>query len=113
MRPSATFSPRGGAKGDRPFSLREGTRHESLMARSFPPDVVVLDTDSLVHARLGRGRTNPRILNAKSYRLAADTFTASAVSPALANEAALGETLRRLRAETGKWEKVSILLPDS
>lgn len=83
------------------------------MARSFPPDVVVLDTDSLVHVRLGRGRTNPRIVNAKSYRLAADTFTPGAVSPALANEAALADTLRRLRAETGKWEKVSILLPDS
>ena len=83
------------------------------MARSFPPDVIVLDNDSLVHARLGRGKTNPRIVNAKSYRLAADTFTAATVSPQLANEAALAETLRRLRMESGKWEKVSLLLPDS
>lgn len=83
------------------------------MARSFPPDVVVLDHDSLTHARFGRGKSNPRIVNAKTYRLAADTFADGAVSPSLANEAALGETLRRLRNETGKWDKVSLLLPDS
>jgi Tfp pilus assembly PilM family ATPase len=83
------------------------------MARSYPPDVVVLDSDSLVHARLGRGKANPRIVNAKSYRLAPDTFTAAPVTPAIANESALAETLRRLRMETGKWENVSLLLPDS
>ena len=83
------------------------------MARSFPPDVVVLDTDSLVHARLGRGKTNPTIAQAKSYRLAADTFTPSVVTPELANAAALADTLRRLKMETGKWERVSLLLPDS
>ena len=81
--------------------------------RSFPPDVVVLDSDSLVHARLGRGKTNPRILNAKSYRLAPETFASAPVTPHLASEAALAEILRRLRVETGKWEKVSVLLPDS
>jgi Tfp pilus assembly PilM family ATPase len=83
------------------------------MARSFPPDVIVLDNDSLVHARLGRGKANPRIVAAKSYRLAADTFATAPVSPQVANEAALAETLRRLRMETGKWEKLSLLLPDS
>ncbi|HEX6096694.1 MAG TPA: hypothetical protein VF432_10255 [Thermoanaerobaculia bacterium] len=81
--------------------------------RSFPPDVVVLDSDSLVHARLGRGKANPRIVNAKSYRLAPDTFAGAPVTPHLATEAALAETLRRLRMETGKWENVSLLLPDS
>jgi Tfp pilus assembly PilM family ATPase len=83
------------------------------MARSFPPDVVVLDTDGLIHARFGRGRTNPKLVQAKTYRLAPDTFTSSVVTPQLANPSALAETLRRLRAETGRWEKVSILLPDS
>ena len=83
------------------------------MSRSFPPDVVVLDTDSLVHARLGRGKANPRIVNAKSYRLAPETFASAPVTPQLANDAALAETLRRLRMESGKWEKVSVLLPDS
>ena len=83
------------------------------MSRAFPPDVVVLDTDSLVHARLGRGKTNPTIDQAKSYRLAADTFTPSVVTPELANEASLADALRRLKMETGKWERVSVLLPDS
>jgi len=83
------------------------------MARAFPPDVVVLDTDSFVHARLAPGKTNPQISQAKSYRLAADTFTSAVVTPELANEAALAEGLRRLKMETGKWERVSVLLPDS
>jgi len=83
------------------------------MARSFPPDVVILDTDALVHARFGRGKKGMRLIQAKPYRLAADTFTSSMVTPQLANEAALVETLRRLRNETGRWDKVSVLLPDS
>jgi len=83
------------------------------MSRSFPPDVVVLDTSTLLHARFGRGKTGPRLMQAKSYTLAEGTFEAGMVTPQLANEAALAETLRRLRAETGKWERVSVLLPDS
>jgi type IV pilus assembly protein PilM len=83
------------------------------MARAYPPDVVVLDTDGLLHARLGRGKQGPQILHAKSYRLAEGTFTSSVVTPELANEAALAEALRRLRMESGKWERVSLLLPDS
>jgi len=83
------------------------------MARAYPPDVVVLDTDGLLHARLGRGKQGTQILRAKSYRLAEGTFTSSVVTPELANEAALAEALRRLRMETGKWERVSLLLPDS
>jgi type IV pilus assembly protein PilM len=83
------------------------------MSRSFPPDVVVIDTDALLHARLGRGKSNPRLVQSKAYRLAADTFVPALVTPQLVNESALAETLRRMRAETGKWDKVSILLPDS
>ena len=83
------------------------------MTRTFPPDVLVLDNNSLLHARLGRGKSGPRIIHAKSYRLAADTFTQAAVTPLLANESSLSETLRRLRMESGKWDKVSLLLPDS
>jgi Tfp pilus assembly PilM family ATPase len=83
------------------------------MARSFPPDVVVIDTDALLHARFGRGKSNPRLVQSKAYRLAADTFTPALVTPQLVNESALTETLRRMRGETGKWDKVSILLPDS
>lgn len=83
------------------------------MARSFPPDVVIIDTDALVHARFGRGKTGMRLVQAKPYRLPAETFTPSMVTPVLANESALAETLRRLRNETGRWDKVSLLLPDS
>jgi type IV pilus assembly protein PilM len=83
------------------------------MARSFPPDVVVLDTDGLIHARFGRGRTHPKLVQAKTYRLAADTFTSAVVTPQLTNPSGLAEALRRLRAETGRWDKVSILLPDA
>src|SRR5438132_1582140 len=83
------------------------------MARSFPPDVLVLDGESLLHARLHRGRKEPQILQARSYRLPAETFTPAVVSPELANEGALGDVLRRLRIESGRWDKASILLPDS
>jgi Tfp pilus assembly PilM family ATPase len=83
------------------------------MSRSFPPDVVVLDSDSLLHARFGRGKSGPKLVQAKSYRLGEGTFEAGMVTPRLVNEAALAETLRRLRVETGKWDKVSLLLPDS
>ena len=83
------------------------------MSRSFPPDVLVLDTDGLVHARFARGAKNMKVVNAKTYRLAADTFTPSVVTPQLANEASLAEALRRMKMETGKWSQVSLLLPDS
>ncbi len=83
------------------------------MARSFPSDVIVLDTDGLLHARFARGKSGPRIVNAKAYRLGENTFTPSMVTPQLANESSLAEALRRLRNETGKWERVSLLLPDS
>lgn len=83
------------------------------MARSFPPDVVIIDTDALVHARLGRGKGGPRLIQAKAYRLPAETFTPGLVTPSLAAETQLAETLRRLRNETGRWDKVSLLLPDS
>lgn len=83
------------------------------MSKSFPPDVIVLDSDSLLHVRLGRGRKDAQIMLSKSYRLAANTFTASVVTPELTNEGSLTEVVRRLRAETGRWEKVSVLLPDS
>jgi Tfp pilus assembly PilM family ATPase len=80
---------------------------------SFPLDVIVLDTDGLLHARFGRGKKGPLIRQVKSYRLAAGTFTQSIVTPELSDEPALLETLRRLRLESGKWDRVSLLLPDS
>jgi type IV pilus assembly protein PilM len=66
-----------------------------------------------VHARLARGKKGLRIVQAKTYRLADNTFTPAMVTPQLTNEAALAEGLRRLRMETGKWDRLSMLLPDS
>ena len=83
------------------------------MARPYPPDVLVLDSDALVHARVVKGKRGLQIQQAKSYRLPADTFEAGVVTPQLGNEAALAEVLRRLRLETGRWDKASLLLPDS
>jgi Tfp pilus assembly PilM family ATPase len=81
--------------------------------KSFPPDVIVLDKESLLHARFARGKHAPRIVQAKSYRMADDTFSTSVVTPELVNDAAFAETLRRLKLETGRWDKASLLLPDS
>jgi Tfp pilus assembly PilM family ATPase len=84
-----------------------------LLSRSFPPDVLVLDNESLLHARFARGKHAPRIVQAKAYRIAEDTFSSSVVTPELVNDAAFAETLRRLKLETGRWDKASLLLPDS
>jgi len=83
------------------------------MARSFPPDVVVLDNDSLIHARVRAGRKDAQILQAKSYVLRDDVFAPGIVTPQLQNEAVFAEVLRRMKLETGRWDKVSLLLPDA
>jgi type IV pilus assembly protein PilM len=83
------------------------------MARSLPPNVIVLDSDALIHVRLGRGRTNPHIKQAKSYRLPAGTFAAAVVTPDLVNEDAVAGALASLREESGRWDQASLLLPDS
>jgi len=83
------------------------------MARSYPPDVIVLDTDGLLHARIARGARNPLIQTAKTYAVREGIFTNAVVSPDLADEAALGEVLRRIKMEAGRLERVSILLPDA
>src|SRR5260370_27175740 len=83
------------------------------MAGSFPPDVIILDSEALIHVRMARGKKAPQIVQAKSYHLAADTFVAGGVTPQLTNEASLAEALRRLRVETGRWDRASLLVPDS
>jgi Tfp pilus assembly PilM family ATPase len=60
-----------------------------------------------------RGKSGAEIASAKTYGLPEGTFGSSVVTPELANESALAEALGRMRAENGRWEKVSILLPDS
>src|SRR5512140_419222 len=83
------------------------------MARSYPPDVIVLDTDGLLHVRMSMSRRNPQIAKAKSYAMRESAFTTGVVTPELTNEAGLADVLRRLRMETGKWDRTSLLLPDS
>lgn len=83
------------------------------MARSLPPNVIVLDSDALIHVQVGRGRKNPQIKQAKSYRLPAGTFAAAVVTPDLVNEDAVADALGRLREQSGRWDQASLLLPDS
>lgn len=83
------------------------------MARSYPPDVIVLDTDGLLHARVSRGRRNPTIDAAKTYPLRQGIFTAAVVTPDLTDDAGLADALRRLKLEAGKLDRASILLPDA
>jgi Tfp pilus assembly PilM family ATPase len=84
------------------------------MARNYPSDIIVLDTDGLLHARVSRARGAMQIDHAKAYRYpGAETFQTAVVTPDLADEASFSETLRRVRMETGKWDRVSVLLPDS
>ena len=66
-----------------------------------------------MHVRLAPGKKNPRVLGVKSYRLAGGTFNGGMVTPELISEDAIVEVLRRLKMESGSWERVSILLPDS
>lgn len=83
------------------------------MASSFPPDVVVVDSELLLHARFTGGRKNPQITRVGSHRVAPETFSPSVVTPALANAPALSESIRRLKVESGNIDRVSLLLPDS
>ena len=75
--------------------------------------MILLDTDSLLHVRLALGKKTLRVVSVKPYRLAENTFNGGLVTPDLVNDEALAEVLRRIRMETGKWERLSLLLPDS
>ena len=82
------------------------------MSRTYPPDVIVLDTDGLLHARVLRGRKNPQIETAKAYALREGIFTKAVVTPDLVDEDELVDVLRRVQKDSGKMERASILLPD-
>jgi Tfp pilus assembly PilM family ATPase len=83
------------------------------MARTYPPDVAVLDTDGVLHARLSAGKKNASVDYGRTYALPDGTFANAVVTPALANEAALADIVRRMKLESGRIEKISLLLPDS
>lgn len=75
--------------------------------------MILLDKDSVVHVRLAPVKNELRLIAAKAFRLPETTFNGGLVTPDLVNDDAIADVLRRLRMETGKWERVSILLPDS
>src|ERR1043166_7424313 len=83
------------------------------MARSFPPDVLVLDSDALIHARVVKGKRGLSIQQAKSYRIAEGAIVADVVTPRIENESVIADVVRRMKLETGRWDKASLLPPDS
>jgi len=84
------------------------------MANSFPPDVLVFDSESILHARLGRGRKNPQIVHSKRYRFSGPVFSTGPVTPPMVDPDRLTEVIRRIKAENGgRPEQVIVLLPDS
>lgn len=84
------------------------------MARSFPPDVLVFDSESLLHARLGRGRKNPHIVHVKRYRFSGPVFASGAVTPSIVDAERLSEVIRRVKSDNGgRLDQVVLLLPDA
>jgi Tfp pilus assembly PilM family ATPase len=83
------------------------------MARSSPPDVLVLDSDRLLHARIARGRKNPQVVEAQTYAVREGVFTPAVVTPELADPSGLAEAVDRMRMESRRWDRASLLLPDS
>jgi len=75
--------------------------------------VILLDTESLTHVRFSLAKRTVRVVGVTSFRLAENTFNGGMVTPDLVNDDAVVDGLRRIRMATGKWERVSLLLPDS
>lgn len=82
------------------------------MASSFPPDVVIVEAGSLLHARFQGGRKNPQLSHLRHQPLPEGVFEPAVVTPTFQNSAALAESLRHLKSAAGKLDHVSILLPD-
>lgn len=83
------------------------------MASSLPPDVVVVDSEFLIHARFEGARKHPRLSHFRAEPLPGGVFSRAVVTPVLEDTTALTEAVRRLKAETPRLDRVSILLPDS
>jgi hypothetical protein len=83
------------------------------MPRSFPPEVLFCDYESLLFTRFSRGRGAVRLANAKRYPIGEGTFEPGMLTPSLVNPLALTDALMRVRREQGKLDKVSLLLPDT
>jgi len=72
-----------------------------------------MDTESLIHVRFAFVKRTVRVVGVTSFRLAENTFNGGMVTPDLVNDDAVVDGLKRIRMATGKWERVSLLLPDS
>lgn len=82
------------------------------LPRSFPPDVLVIDTGSVIHARIGRGQPRARVDTARSYPLPPGTLSVTSGVPLLENPEAFSAVLRQIRLQNGGVEKATLLLPD-
>lgn len=83
------------------------------MRSSMPRDVVVFDLDTLSWVRVDLSGRGASIASARSFRLPYGTFAQGSVSPSVTDPGGITETLRRLKMEAGRLDKVSLLLPDS
>ncbi|MEO8218155.1 MAG: hypothetical protein ABI718_13835 [Acidobacteriota bacterium] len=83
------------------------------MAKAFPPDVLLLDYQSAIFARLERGKTNPLLTNVRSYSVPVETFQAGAIGPSPGDPELLTGLAQRIRREQGRLDQLSVLLPDS
>ncbi len=84
-----------------------------MFSRAFPPDVIVFDTDALLHARFGGSKRGAQLLALKKYSLPTGTFGRKGITPELEKSESLTEVVRRIRSEAGRLDRVSVLLPDS
>jgi hypothetical protein len=82
------------------------------MAKTATKDIAMLDTGSLVFARLAAGAPRPLLVATGAWRLAAGTFGTASLTPTLEVPQALAEALARMKVEAGRIERVSLLLPD-
>src|SRR5512140_1806942 len=83
------------------------------MARTYPTDVAVFGPDSIIHGRFERGRKSPRLLGARSYALPEKTFGRGLVTPLVENREPVANIIRRMKVDSGRLDRVAILLPDS
>lgn len=83
------------------------------MARTYPTDVAVFGPTSIIHGRFERGRKSLRILGARSYALPEKTFGSGLVTPLVENREPVANAIRRMKIDSGRMERISLLLPDS
>ncbi len=84
-----------------------------MMFKSLPPDTVVFDQATLLHARMEKSNGQRRLARARTWRLGPEVFAPDSISPRLADPESLRQTIRRLRQDAGEFDAAFVLLPDS